>query len=410
MNWNQDRPGDNSDSLLSEQSEKASLSVDEILTDALATVRNHLRMEVAFIGEFREERRVFRQLEGDYQALSLAVGDGGPLGESYCQRIVDGRLPELIRNAAELKEALALSATHALPVGAHLSVPIRFSDGALYGTFCCFSREPDHSLDESDLNTLRLFARFAGKLLERHALSERQRAESLERVQRVIDRRDFWCVYQPIFHLADDRVIGYEALARFRPEPYRTPDVWLDEAGVVGLRTQLEILLLETALEGLAAIPDDVYLSLNVCPSALLDGRVVELLAGQPLCRLMLEVTEHTSIVDYSPIAAMLEPLRQRGLRLAVDDAGAGYASFRHILKLKPDVIKLDRSLINNVDSDRDCCAMAAALIRFAEQTGSKIIAEGVETSAELAALRKLHVVNAQGYLLGMPQPLRVER
>jgi EAL domain-containing protein (putative c-di-GMP-specific phosphodiesterase class I) len=410
MNWNPDRPGDNGDSLLIEQSGQATLSIGEMLTDALAAVRNHLRMEVAFIGEFREGRRVFRQLEGRYQAFELAVGEGGPLAESYCQRIVDGRLPELIRNAAELKEALALPATQALPVGAHMSVPIRFSDGSLYGTFCCFSRQPDHSLDESDLNTLRLFARFAGKLLERHALSERQRAEALERVQRVIDRRDFRSVYQPIFHLADDRLIGYEALARFRPEPYRTPDVWFDEAGAVGLRTQLELMLLRSALEALPSIAHDVYLSLNVCPSALLDGRVVELLAEQPLHRLMLEVTEHTSIVDYSPIGAMLEPLRQRGLRLAVDDAGAGYASFRHILRLKPDVIKLDRSLISNVDSDTDRFAMAAALIRFAEQTGSKIVAEGVETPAELGALRRLHVDNAQGYLLGMPQPLGAQR
>ncbi|WP_274597403.1 EAL domain-containing protein [Pseudomonas sp. SST3] len=126
----------------------------------------------------------------------------------------------------------------------------------------------------------------------------------------------------------------------------------------------------------------------------------------QPLHRLMLEVTEHTSIVDYMQVAAILDPLRQRGLRLAVDDAGAGYASFRHILKLKPDVIKLDRSLISNLDSDSDCCAMAAALIRFAEETGSKIIAEGVETDAELAVLRELRVTKAQGFLLGKPQPM----
>ncbi|WP_256681215.1 EAL domain-containing protein [Pseudomonas sp. IC_126] len=130
------------------------------------------------------------------------------------------------------------------------------------------------------------------------------------------------------------------------------------------------------------------------------------LLAKQPLHRLMLEVTEHRSIVNYALLAAILEPLRQGGLRLAVDDAGAGYASFRHILKLKPDVIKLDRSLISNVDSDNDTCALAAALIRFAEQTGSNIIAEGVETDAELTTLRGLQVTKAQGFLLGMPKLL----
>lgn len=393
-------------SLMVDEFERANLSIGEMLTEALESVRRHLRMEVAFIGEFRDGRRVFRHIEGHYRSMSLAAGGGSLLEESYCQRIIDGRLPELIRNATQLQEALALPVTRALPVGAHLSVPIRFSDGSLYGTFCCFSTQPDETLDEADLETLRLFARFAGKVIERHALSERQRDEKLGRIRAVIAKRDCWMVYQPIYHLVHNTIIGYEALARFRPEPYRSPDLWVDEAGEVGLRTRLEIMLLETALEALPLIPEDQYLSLNVCPDALLDGSVVALLAKQPLHRLMLEVTEHRSIVDYALLAAILEPLRQGGLRLAVDDAGAGYASFRHILKLKPDVIKLDRSLISNVDSDNDTCALAAALIRFAEQTGSNIIAEGVETDAELATLRGLQVTKAQGFLLGMPQPL----
>ncbi|WP_423833163.1 sensor domain-containing phosphodiesterase [Stutzerimonas stutzeri] len=406
MNQNSGLVGEHEPSLKFDGDELVNLSIDEMLTEALNTVRRHLRMDVAFIGEFHEGRRVFRHIDGSPHPTALLVGASGSLGDSYCQRIVDGRLPELIHDAAEFKEALALPETRAIPIGAHMSVPIRFSDGSLYGTFCCFSTQADQSLDQCDLRTVRLFARFAGGLLERNALREQLRRDKLERIKAVIAHCDFWTVYQPIFNLADDTVVGYEALARFRPEPYRSPDVWFQEAGEVGLRTQLETLLLKTALEGLRLIPDNVYLSLNVCPEALLDGSVVELLAKQPLHRLMLEVTEHTSIVDYALIATILEPLRQRGLRLAVDDAGAGYASFRHILKLKPDVIKLDRSLISNVDSDSDCCAMAAALIRFADQTGSKIIAEGVETNGELAVLRGLQVTKAQGFLLGMPQPL----
>jgi EAL domain-containing protein (putative c-di-GMP-specific phosphodiesterase class I) len=406
MNRSSDLVGDGEPSLEVGEHELVNLSIDELLTEALHTVRSHFRMDVAFIGEFREGRRMFRHIDGSHRPVALVVGGGGPLGDSYCQRIVDGRLPELIHDAAELKEALALPETRSIPIGAHMSVPIRFSNGSLYGTFCCFSKQPDQSLDESDLSAMRLFARFAGGLLERHAVAEQQRREKLERVMAVIEKRDFWMVYQPIFHLADNTVVGYEALARFRPEPYRSPDLWIGEAGEVGLRTSLEIRLLETALEGLRLIPDDLYLSLNVCPDALLDGTVVELLAKQPLHRLMLEVTEHTSIVDYTVVATILEPLRQRGLRLAVDDAGAGYASFRHILKLKPDVIKLDRSMISNLDNDSGCCAMASALVRFAEQTGSKVIAEGVETDAELAVLRRLRVSKAQGFLFGMPQPL----
>lgn len=123
----------------------------------------------------------------------------------------------------------------------------------------------------------------------------------------------------------------------------------------MGLQKELEIALIEAALQGFDRLPADSYLSLNVSPETILSGAVGEVLASQPLDRLMLEVTEHALVQDYERLAEALEPLRREGLRLAVDDAGAGYASFRHILKLKPDVIKLDASLIRNVDSDTGC-------------------------------------------------------
>ncbi|HAQ85718.1 MAG TPA: diguanylate phosphodiesterase, partial [Pseudomonas sp.] len=148
------------------------------------------------------------------------------------------------------------------------------------------------------------------------------------------------------------------------------------------------------------------YMSLNVSPATVLTGSLAAALAHQPLDRLILEITEHASIGDYEIVANVLEPLREQGLRLAVDDAGAGFASFRHILKLKPDVIKLDGSLIRNIDSSTGCRALAAALIRFAEETGSKVVAECIETEAELAVLRELKVNKAQGFLLGRPVPI----
>jgi EAL domain-containing protein (putative c-di-GMP-specific phosphodiesterase class I) len=122
-----------------------------------------------------------------------------------------------------------------------------------------------------------------------------------------------------------------------------------------------------------------------------------------PLERLVLAVTEHTSIDDYVSIAAELAPLRREGLRLAIDYAGAGFASFRHIARLNPDVIKLDVSLVRAIDSDKKVRALAAALILFAEETGSNVISEGVETKAELAALCDLKLANVQGFLLGTP-------
>lgn len=377
--------------------------IDEIVSEALHSVRSLLGMQVAFVSEFRDGARIFRHVDADADFAAIQVGAWDPLDESYCQRVVDGRLPQLMRDACKEPAALALAVTTQLPVGAHLSVPIRFKDGHVFGTFCCFSTYADASLNRRDLGTLRFFADFVGKLLERRLTTETTEKEIESRLRAVLDEQHFSIAYQPIVRLEPHEVVGYEALARFSHAPVRTPDLWFSEAAEVGLQEELELAVLGKALEAVGHLPDDVYLSLNVSANTILKGSVARLLENHPMERLMLEVTEHESISDYALVATELAPMRQRGLRLAVDDAGAGFASFRHILKLKPDVIKLDYSLIHHIDRDRDRLALAAALIRFAEETGCKVVAEGVETEGELQTLRALNVNKVQGYLLGRP-------
>lgn len=381
-------------------------SIDEILPDALRAIRLHLGMDVAFVSEFSDNRRIFRYVDSSSENQPVKVGESDPLEESYCQRVVDGRLPRLIRDASRIPAAMELPVTTALPVGAHLSVPIRLSDGRVYGTFCCFSTTPDSTLAERDLAIMQVFADFAGKLIERQLAADRVRDEMTDRVKSVLDARHFTIVYQPIYHVEEDRIVGFESLTRFSAEPIRTPDVWFNEAAQVGLGEQLELKVIEKALQGLDRLPEHIYISLNVSPEHILSGAMVRALDGAPLDRIVLEVTEHVSVADYVKFGAVLEPLRRKGLRLAVDDAGAGYASFRHILKLNPDLIKLDISLTRDIDTDRTRRALAAALIRFAEETGSSIVAEGVETDAELRVLRDLRVKKAQGYLIGRPMPI----
>lgn len=377
--------------------------IDEIVSDALHSVRSLLGMQVAFVSEFRDGARIFRHVDAETGFSAVKVGAWDPLDESYCQRVVDGRLPQLIQDACKEPAALALAVTTQLPVGAHLSVPIRFKDGHIYGTFCCFSTYADPSLNGRDLGTLRLFADFVGKLLERKSSEDATEKDIEHRVRAVLDEQRYTLVYQPIIRLEPHELVGYEALARFPVEPVRAPDQWFCEAAEVGLQEELELAVLRKALQVVEHLPANVYLSLNVSPNTILKHSLAQVLEGHPLERLMLEVTEHASINDYALVATELAPLRQRGLRLAVDDAGAGFASFRHILKLKPDVIKLDYSLIHHIDRDRNRRALAAALIRFAEETGSKVVAEGVETEAELQTLRELNVNKVQGYLLGHP-------
>ncbi|MFT3847689.1 MAG: EAL domain-containing protein [Propionivibrio sp.] len=379
-------------------------SADETIIKTLHTVRTLLGMEIAFISEFKGGRRIFRYVDSAKDIVPIVrVGDSDPLEESYCQRVVDGRLPELIRDAQKIPEALKLAATKAVPVGAHLSVPIRFGDGQVYGTFCCFCTSPDNTLNDRDIRTMRLFAEVAGEMMERQMEEGRIHQAIVSRLRDVLDAERFAIAYQPIIHVAQHRIVGYEALARFLAEPIRPPDLWFNEAAEVGLQVPLELAAIRKALQGLIHFPADTYLSLNVSPATIQNGALDAVLAGFPFKRLMLEVTEHTSVDDYSLVAAALKPLRERGLMLAVDDAGAGYASFRHILKLQPDVIKLDVSLIREIDSNTGGRALAAALIRFAEETGSKIVAEGVETVAELHTLRELKVNKVQGFLLGRP-------
>lgn len=378
----------------------------DLVANALSSARTLLGMRVAFISEFKEGRRFFLHVNSEEGFSPIQVGQSDPLEESYCQRVVDGRLPEMIRDASQLEEALTIKATTSLPVGAHLSIPIRFSDGYVFGSFCCFSDLPNQTLNERDVMIIRIFAKFAGQLLEREIRMQRHEAEVAARLQSVIDDNAYHIVYQPIFTAADKRIVGYEALSRFSAEPAHPPDRWFRDAADVGMQEELELLVARAALEGLHRMAGDEYVSVNLSPKTLLSQRVFDVFNDYPGRRIVLELTEHNSIENYRAIRQALAPLKGRGVRIAVDDAGAGYATFRHILELEPDLIKLDRSLIENIDSGKANRALAAALLRFSKEMGMKVIAEGVETAGELAVLRSLGVDLIQGFVWGRPMPL----
>jgi EAL domain-containing protein (putative c-di-GMP-specific phosphodiesterase class I) len=381
-------------------------TVDDLLRHALHVIRRHFAMDAAFIAEFRDGQRVFRYLEQAGDAYPLREGDADPLEDTYCQRIVDGRLPAVIPDTAACDEAAALPVTRALGVGSCLGVPIHLGDGRLYGTFCCFRDRADPTLNPRDAQTMRLFADFVGGVLQTHAVESAARQETEDRLRDVLERQAFTLVFQPIVSVAQRKLVGYEALTRFPDHPGISPEVWFREAEAAGVLAELETAVLRRALDELPSIPRQVYLSLNVSPTTILEGHLEPVLRGRPLRRIVLEVTEHASIGDYAALALQLEHLRHAGLRLAVDDAGAGFASFRHILKIRPDDIKLDISLIRKLDRDWSARALTAALIRFARETRSRIVAEGVETESVMQVLRELRVDKAQGFLIGRPGPL----
>ena len=232
------------------------------------------------------------------------------------------------------------------------------------------------------------------------------REEDVSCIRSIISQRQFSIAYQPIYSLIENRIAGLECLTRFSTLPSRPTEEWFSEAAEVGLGVELELAVMRMALASFPLLPADIYLAINVSPATLLSGRLGSALSGVPADRIVLEITEHAHISDYNELMRAFQPLRNRGVRLAVDDAGAGYASLRHILSLQPHFIKLDMSLTRNIDSDGARRALASALIEFAAKTGSEIVAEGVETASELKALQALGVKTAQGYYLGRPTPL----
>lgn len=234
-------------------------------------------------------------------------------------------------------------------------------------------------------------------------LRERVTVQAQQRVSAVLSASAVDVALQPIVDLSTGCLAGAEALARFRDG--RPPDVWFEDAAAADRAVELDRLTFGTALPLLDRLPPYAYLSVNATPDLVLSGHLADELAarGVPWDRIVVELTEHARIADYEAVQAVLSPLRERGIRLAIDDTGAGFASLSHVLKLRPDIIKVDRSLIVGIETDPARRALVTSLVQLGRETGARITAEGVETSRELQTLASLGADCGQGYLLGRP-------
>jgi EAL domain-containing protein (putative c-di-GMP-specific phosphodiesterase class I) len=212
-------------------------------------------------------------------------------------------------------------------------------------------------------------------------------------------------VFQPIVDLQRQVVVGYEVLSRFQGPPSATPDRWFAAATRIGKSAELEALVIEHALSAREQLPPNCFLSINVAPEALLSAPVRTLLRRRPLARLVFELTEHSVVSDYGVLARAIAEVRELGAFVAVDDAGAGYASLQHILALRPDFVKLDRALIAGLQLDEAKAALVEMFGGFTSRIDSWLLAEGIEERDELMRLVQLGVPLGQGYLLGRPQP-----
>ena len=241
---------------------------------------------------------------------------------------------------------------------------------------------------------------------EEHARALMNREQAGARVRHVLAGSGPRIVFQPVFTLSTGRLEGFEALSRFEAAPQRSPDVWFAEAAAAGLGVELELRAIGNAIALAPHLPGRTFISINVSPATLVSPRLSAALAGARAERLVLEVTEHAAVADYRVLKHALQPLREQGVRLAIDDAGAGYSGLNQIVELVPEFIKLDVFLTRGIERDAVKRALAAALVSFAREIGAALIAEGVETSEELSVLEHLGVPHAQGFYLGRPLPL----
>ncbi|MDQ1621473.1 MAG: hypothetical protein QOE19_4042 [Actinomycetota bacterium] len=223
------------------------------------------------------------------------------------------------------------------------------------------------------------------------------------RVARLLEEGNLTLALQPIIDLDKDRWVAVEALARF-PDG-RAADLWFREAHDAGLGVELELLCVTRALRLVSRLPAGIGLSVNASPSLILDPRLSQAIndSGVVLTRLTLEITEHAAVTEYDDIKAALLGLRERGVRLAVDDTGAGYASFNHVLRLRPDIIKLDQSLVVGIADDPARRAFVTAIVLLALELDATVTAEGVQSSDDLTTVAALGVDQAQGYHVGRP-------
>lgn len=389
--------------MLSQFADARILAIDDTPAN-LSLIEGLLRRaglhNVHTLGDSRAALDVLAEVDPDLVLLDLHMPhvDGYAVLEEIVRRSAGGYLPVLVLTA----DTTARAAHRALAAGARdfLTKPFDAHEVLL---------RVGNLLETRDLHQrLRRISRhLAGELSQFRRVQDRH-AAALEAtrsaVGAVLAAGGPEMVFQPVIDLSLGHLAGYEALARFPGDYPRTPDLWFADANEVGLGPALELAAIGGALDVLPSLGADQFLALNVSPETLLRSDLCDVITLAAGPQIVLELTEHVPIEDYAPVLRALAPLRSRGVRIAVDDTGAGYASLRHMLALEPDVIKLDVSLVRNIESDPARRALAAALVGFARDTGLTVVAEGVETSAELDVLRVLGIDWAQGFHLGEPQ------
>jgi EAL domain-containing protein (putative c-di-GMP-specific phosphodiesterase class I) len=377
-------------------------ATEEQVADLLRTAKAGLNLSVAFLSRLDGTTQHLEVVESSVPFL-FREGVTQPQETTFCQAILDGRLPAVIPDVRKHPEAMRLPAARMPRIRSYVSVPVVLSDGEVYGTFCAAGLTTDKALSKRDKALMEVLARAASLVIEPEVRENARRAAVEGRLVPLMAAGGPVVVLQPIVELSTGDRVGAEALSRFPQDWGMAPDVVFAEAHSVDRGHRLELLALERAADHLTAV--DGYVSMNVSPATLLTPECTTLLSRLPLHRILLELSEHDQVEDYDALRAVLNPLREQGMRLAIDDVGAGFSSLRHIVLTTPDVIKLDRTLVDGVSSDPVLRTLSTSLVDFAHGCDATVVAEGIETAQDAATLLDCGVDHGQGWHYGRPGP-----
>lgn len=372
----------------------------------LRAAREYLGVQIAFISQLAGGERIFRYVDAEDGISIVTVGGRDPAEESYCHYVTRGDLPEFLRDPRQHPLSARLAATAAVGVGTHLSVPIRLSDGEVFGTFCWFALSVDDQMHPKEIDVVRMFAELVADYIDALSAEEKDHRRRRDQMALLIDDpHTLAMVFQPLVDLRSDRVLGVEALARFSTA-VGGPQTVFAEAWAVGLGVELEVKAVAAALASLPNIPEPIRLGVNVSPLTLIDERFLSRVETVTPGRLTVEVTEHAAVEDYDALRATRDRLNDRGIRLAIDDVGQGFSGIHHIIECGPQTIKIDAAVIRDVHTHPAKLAMIEALVAFGRRLDVLVVAEGIETADELRTLCCAGVPAGQGYYLGRPAPL----
>jgi len=325
-------------------------TTNQLLPRLLEAVRFNLGMDVGFISRFADGRREFLYVSSDGLQKAPVPGDSDPIDESACIRVVKNQAPNLVHDAQEHHSLNDLQAIGALGVRSHVSVPIPSGKGDAFGTLCCYSCQFKEGLDERDIGFMSAIADLIGATLQEEQRVLDNISYRRDYIRDVLKSDGLQMAWQPIVDVAGGEIVAVESLARFQTDPYRPPNEWFDEAVELGIGTELEKSAFAKGMTIKEQLPQNIYVGCNLSGTTFLEPAFQEFLRNQDLKQVVLEITEHDVISDYGALTSKLSEFRNRGLRLAIDDFGAGYASFRHIVELNPDTVKLDMSLVRNIN------------------------------------------------------------